>query len=209
MLMFIVLGVLLLPSDDDKELMEDAEKEYEMNSKISVSELSSTTPAQMKKSDLAKRKRTEKKKRAIVTDEEFNQLYDSPSNNEFIRNINNDDDELKTAFITMIEEDYPKNYNDSKSMLEILWVSDNDTDNHDSIETFIVNVNNKIKSGNQIYLALDTAANRHIIKDVQLLSNYKSTLHKVIGVSGEPTQLDGVGDIKLNLLDNVGNVHSF
>jgi len=59
MLMFIVLGVLLLPSDDDKELMEDAEKEYEMNSKISVSELSSTTPAQMKKSDLAKRKRTE------------------------------------------------------------------------------------------------------------------------------------------------------
>jgi hypothetical protein len=208
MLMFIVLGVLLLPSDDDKELMEDAEKEYEMNSKISVSELSSTTPAQMKKSDLAKRKRTEKKKRAIVTDEEFNQLYDSPSNNEFIRNINNDDDELKTAFITMIEEDYPKNYNDSKSMLEILWVSDNDTDNHDSIETFIVNVNNKIKSGNQIYLALDTAANRHIIKDVQLLSNYKSTLHKVIGVSGEPTQLDGVGDLKLNLLDNVGNEHS-
>jgi len=135
---------------------------------------------------------------------------------EFYKLLDADSDELKVAFQAQIIKSFPDVLTtDPNSIDSLLYLNDIDRRSKkdwkvdaDVLKAFISNIQTKLVKGKSVWLALDTGANQHILKDCQLIKNKRTTLQRVVGVSGESTNLEFVGDAELFLEDCDGKKHS-
>jgi hypothetical protein len=115
--------------------------------------------------------------------------------------LNYDYPHLIECFNGIVKESFPQVTTDEGAQLlyfmeEVCSVS--------AMHVFTKQLRDQLEKKREIWLVLDSGANQHVIKDIEIMKNKKQTIAKVIGVSGSPTTLDCQGDVELQLIDSEG-----
>jgi hypothetical protein len=125
----------------------------------------------------------------------------SPSGVDVKECLNYDYPHLIECFNGIVKESFPQVTTDEGAQLlyfmeEVCSVS--------AMHVFTKQLRDQLEKKREIWLVLDSGANQHVIKDIEIMKNKKQTIAKVIGVSGSPTTLDCQGDVELQLIDSEG-----
>jgi hypothetical protein len=127
-----------------------------------------------------------------------------PEGDGILEKLNQDTPALIECFHSLVQESFPEEVPGKEA--QILYVMDGNTEHH-AHAAFTKELQEQISSGKEIWLVLDTGANQHVIKDVDIMKNRRSTFAKVVGVTGTLTSLECEGSVVLDLKDAEGNIH--
>jgi hypothetical protein len=127
-----------------------------------------------------------------------------PEGDGILEMLNRDTPAMIECFHSLVQESFPEEVPASDA--QILYVMDGNTEVY-AHAAFMKELREQVGSGKEIWLVLDTGANQHVIKDVEIMKNRRSTFAKVVGVSGSLTALDCEGSVMLDLKDALGTDH--
>jgi len=158
---------------------------------------------------LAQRKRIQSNEfnSKLIEDPQFIGFSElNPEGEGIVDVLNRDNPTMVKCFQSLIEEIIP-DITPSEDA-QVLYVVD-DPVAVKAFASFTKELHEQVGSGKEIWLVLDTGANQHVIKDLAIMKNRRSTLAKVVGVSGGLLGLDCEGEVVLDLVDTNGGCHKF